>query len=53
MFCGQMPYQGEIDDLRVATAAQGVFGPESLKLRIEASRARSARQYVQDGRGIE
>ena len=40
-FCSQMPYQGEIDDLRAATAAQCVFGPESLKSRIEASLSRS------------
>jgi putative transposase len=35
-WCGQAPYPSEIDDLRAATAAQGVFGPDVLKKRITA-----------------
>jgi putative transposase len=52
IFCGQMPYQGEIDDLRAATAAQGVFGPETLKLRIAAAlaRPRPARRTMRESR---
>jgi putative transposase len=36
-WCNQMAYRGEIDDLRAATAAQFVFGPEALRLQIESA----------------